>query len=149
MDYKIKKLRKRHIPQVAAIEQECFPDPWSEESLESERRYKYALCFVAVQGKVVVGYCSIRRVVNEGHINNIAVSPAHQNKGIASMLLERVIYYAKKKRLIGLTLEVRVSNKPAISLYKKYGFVSEGVRKNYYSIPPEDALVMWKYFSLV
>ena len=145
MGYKIRKLKKRHIPEVADIEQECFPDPWSEESLEFERKYKYALCFVAVLDKTVVGYCSIRRIVNEGHINNIAVSPAHQNKGVASMLLERIIYFAKKKRLIGLTLEVRVSNTPAISLYKKYGFVPEGVRKNYYSTPPEDALIMWKY----
>ena len=145
MDYKIKKLRKRHIPEVAIIEQQCFPDPWSEESLELERKYKYAICLVAVQNKTVVGYCNFRHIVNEGHINNIAVSPAHQNKGVASMLLDKIIYFANKKRLIGLTLEVRVSNIPAISLYKKYGFIQEGYRKNYYSTPQEDALIMWKY----
>ena len=145
MGCKIRKLRKRHIPEVAAIEQECFTDPWSKELLESERKYKYALCFVAILDKTVVGYCSIRRIVNEGHINNIAVSPKHQNKGIASMLLEKIICYANKKRFIGITLEVRVSNTPAIRLYKKYGFTPEGIRKNYYSTPSEDALIMWKY----
>ena len=145
MGCKIRKLKKRHIPEVAAIEKECFSDPWSKESLESERKYKYALCLVAIEGRVVVGYCSFRHIVNEGHINNIAVSPTHQHKGVASMLLEKVIYFANKKKLIGLTLEVRVSNTPAIRLYKKYGFVPEGIRKNYYSTPPEDALIMWRY----
>ena len=145
MDYKIRRLKKRHIQQVAAIEQECFSDPWSIEALESERKYKHATCLVVMQHKTVVGYCSFRQVVNEGHINNIAVSPKYQNRGIASMLLDKIIYFANKKGLIGLTLEVRVSNKPAIYLYKKYGFVQEGRRKDYYLNPLEDAFIMWRY----
>jgi ribosomal-protein-alanine N-acetyltransferase len=84
-------------------------------------------------------------VVNEGHITNVAVAPAHRNKHIASALLDAAIAEAEKLEMLGLTLEVRKSNTPALSLYKKFGFKLEGIRKEYYEDNREDALIMWKY----
>lgn len=87
-------------------------------------------------------------VVDEGYIFNVAVDGTHRNRGIGSALVETLVTYAKKNNLCFLTLEVRESNKNARSLYEKFGFIKVGERKNYYSSPAENAVLMTRFFDI-
>ena len=134
-----------HAKDIHAIELESFADPWSVSSIEYEISQKHSVCLAAVnESGTVVGHVSMRHIINEGHISNIAVLKAYRRQGIGALLLDALVKEAIKLEMIGLTLEVRVSNKSAIALYEKYGFIVEGYRKNYYSSPSEDAAIMWK-----
>lgn len=141
-------MHKQHLDQVVSIENSCFNTPWTKTSFLKEiETNKFALYFVAIndQDNKVLGYGGMWHVINEGHITNIAVSPAYRNQGVASKILNKLIQVAKEKQMIGLTLEVRVSNNIAKNLYIKHGFILEGLRKEYYEDNREDALIMWKY----
>jgi ribosomal-protein-alanine N-acetyltransferase len=94
-----------------------------------------------------VGYGGMYTVLNEGYVTNIGVLPQFRRKGIGKSLVEKLLDYSKEKNLEFLTLEVRVSNKAATNLYKSFGFESVGNRKNFYSNPTEDALIMTRYFK--
>jgi len=133
-----------HAESIHVIEVDTFADPWSIDSIKNEITAKYSICFVAIKDDAVVGHVSMRHIINEGHINNIAVARHHRRYGIASLILDALISEAMVREMIGITLEVRVSNQAAISLYEKHGFIIEGYRKNYYSSPTEDAAIMWK-----
>ena len=86
-------------------------------------------------------------VLDEGYINNIAVSPSYRRRGVASALMDRLIDSARGLSLAFLTLEVRCGNHAAISLYEKYGFERVGLRRGYYEKPREDALLMTLFFG--
>jgi len=133
-----------HANDIHSIELESFADPWSVSSIEHEISNEYSTCLVALDDSLIVGHVSMRHIINEGHINNIAVSKAYRQQGVASLILHALINKAIRHEMIGLTLEVRVSNHAAIALYQKFGFITEGYRKNYYSMPSEDAAIMWK-----
>ena len=138
----------KHIDAIVSIETECFPDPWSKNSFVHELTAKHSFLYAAVnEAQEVVGFASMWHIVNEGQINNIAVAPRFRKLGAAAALIEAMIQTAISLEMIGLTLEVRISNKPAICLYEKYGFKPEGLRKNYYEKPKEDAIIMWKYME--
>jgi len=135
-----------HAKDIHAIELDSFADPWSLTSIENEITAKHSICLVAIENDTVAGHVSARHIINEGHINNIAVAKSYHRLGIASLILSALIKEAENREIIALTLEVRVSNHAAISLYEKHGFVIEGYRKNYYFNPTEDAAIMWKNF---
>jgi len=144
---KIEKMNKNHINQVVEIENESFDIPWSRNSFEKELfENKFAYYFVALDGKKVVGYGGLWHIVNEGHITNIAVAKEYRNKGIGKLILKSLCDLAIELEMIGLTLEVRKTNKIAQNLYKKIGFKIDGIRREYYSDTKEDAIIMWKYF---
>jgi ribosomal-protein-alanine N-acetyltransferase len=92
----------------------------------------------------VVGFCSFWHVLEELHINNLAVLPAYRRSHIATALLRRVLEDGARLGASRATLEVRRSNEPARMLYEAFGFSVAGVRRGYYSNPPEDALVLWR-----
>ena len=92
----------------------------------------------------VIGFAGLWTIVDEGHITNIAVHPDYRGKGIGSKLVKSLIDNSKDWYINDLTLEVRYSNKIAQNLYKKYGFIEEGIRKNYYADNKEDAVIMWR-----
>jgi len=137
-----------HVGDIYQIEKESFPDPWSTAAISQEINNKHSICLAAWDSatQTVAGYITMRHIINEGHISNIAVAKKHQRQGVGSLLLTALVDEAVNMEMIGVTLEVRVSNIAAISLYQKHGFVEEGRRKNYYSQPTEDALIMWLYF---
>ena len=145
--YSIEEGETKHAKEMHNIEAECFAMPWSEMSIEFELKQKHTISFVAIQDKRVVGHIYMRHIINEGHITNLAVKKTHRKNGIGYSLVNKLISTAKEMEMIGITLEVRESNKPAISLYKKHGFLPEGVRKNYYSNPTENGIIMWNYFK--
>ncbi|MDR1703661.1 MAG: ribosomal protein S18-alanine N-acetyltransferase [Clostridiales bacterium] len=135
----------RHLDEVYAIETASFTVPWSRKALSDEiTSNDLAHYIVALDDGKVIGYAGLWHVVNEGHITNVAVSPERRKEGIGEALLKRLIAYAESKEMIGLMLEVRVSNYDAQRIYFKNGFELEHIRKRYYSDTREDALVLWK-----
>lgn len=140
-------MTEEHIKAIAGIEQECFSDPWSEDALRSELTNEGAHFFTAVKNGEVAGYMGMHMVLDECYIANVAVKPSYRRQGIAESLLYTAEKTAKDKNCSFISLEVRVSNIPAINLYKKRGYISQGERKNFYSHPTENALIMTKTFS--
>ena len=140
----IERMNETHVVAVAALEKLCFADPWSEKSIASELQNPLALWLVAVEDDVVCGYIGSQSVMGESDMMNVAVNPDFRRKGIGEAL---VIALSEELKAVGntsLTLEVRISNAPAISLYEKLGFSQVGLRKNYYRNPREDALILRK-----
>lgn len=134
-----------HIDDVYIIETECFSHPWSKQSLEEEFSNETSLFLVAKEENEVIGYIGMSIVIDEGYIFNVAVRESHRNKGVATALINELVTYGKKNNFSFITLEVRESNLPAISLYSKFGFIKAGERKDYYSNPKENAILMTKY----
>lgn len=135
-----------HLDDVYIIETECFSHPWSRQCLEDELNNETSLFLVAKEENEVIGYIGMSIVIDEGYIFNVAVRESYRNKGVATALINELVTYGKKNNFCFLTLEVRESNRPAISLYSKFGFLKAGERKDYYSNPKENAILMTKYF---
>jgi ribosomal-protein-alanine N-acetyltransferase len=141
----VEPMRRRDLPEVLRIEQVSYPLPWSTDVFRSElaqmqrgdRHY-----VVLRRGGALLGYGGLMFAVDEAHVTNIAVSPDHQRQGLATRVLAELAWHAVARRSVGLTLEVRVSNVAAQSLYQRFGFESAGVRVRYYE-NTEDAIVMW------
>ena len=143
----ITKMNEAHVASVAAIEKECFgPAAWSERSVASELTNKLALWLVAVDGGTVAGYVGSQTVCDETDMMNVAVTSDFRRRGIGEELVNALVAELKAMGSRSLTLEVRASNTPAISLYQKLGFAQTGLRKNYYRNPKEDALILRKEF---
>ena len=135
-----------HLDEVAAIENDCFSHPWSRRSLESELQNETSRFLVAVEDGKVIGYIGMSAVIDEGYLFNAVVDSHYRKKGVGSALVRELVTWCQKHDFAFLTLEVRESNAPAIALYSRFGFVRVGERKNYYSDPAENALLMTKYF---
>jgi ribosomal-protein-alanine N-acetyltransferase len=138
-------MEPRHVADVVLIERACFSQPWSRRMLEGEIENPQAFYLVAEQDGALAGYAGMHGVLDEGYITNVATAPAFRRRGVAGALLTALIAHARTLSLAFLTLEVRVSNAPAVALYEKHGFVPVGVRRQYYRVPREDALLMTKY----
>ena len=135
------------LPAVLAIEKHCFPDPWSEGVFRSALADELSLWLAAEKDGVLAGYAGMQSVLDEGYIDNVAVDPAFRRQGTASALLEAMIGQARRRKLRFLSLEVRAGNDGAVALYASFGFAVIGRRKGYYLRPPEDALIMTKFFE--
>ena len=144
----IETMKSVHVAQIAELEKVCFSDPWSERSIASELDNKLAFWLVATEGERVAGYIGSQTVMGETDMMNVAVHPDFRRMGIAESLVNSLVKELKQQGSHWLTLEVRASNSPAISLYEKLGFVEIGRRKNYYRNPREDALILRKEWEL-
>ena len=140
----INPMKEDHVAQVAALERQCFADPWSEGSIASELDNPLSLWLVAEQDGAVCGYVGSQTVLNETDMMNIAVHPDCRRQGIAAALISELVRLLKARGSHILRLEVRQSNAPAISLYETMGFTQLGLRKNYYRNPKENALILGK-----
>ena len=143
---KLEKMTSAHIDGVCKIEEACFSHPWSRQSVESELGNENSVFIAAVEGEKVIGYIGMSVVIDEGYIFNVAVNADFRRKGVGTALINELVTYGKKNNLCFITLEVRESNQAAISLYSDFGFIKVGERKNYYSDPAENAILMTKYF---
>ncbi len=140
----IRELTAADVEEVSRIEQETFSMPWKPQDFLEMVEADYAYYYVAEVDGEIAGCCGIRNMAGEGEITNVAVAEKFRRRGIGRALME---YMLKEAALLGMesmTLEVRVSNIPAISLYESLGFQGEGVRPGFYEKPREDALIMWK-----
>ena len=144
----LEKMHSAHVAQIAELEKICFSDPWSERSIASELDNKLAFWLVATEGETVAGYIGSQTVMDETDMMNVAVHPDFRRRGIAEALVNGLVEELKTKGSHCLTLEVRASNAPAISLYEKLGFSEIGRRKNYYRNPREDALILRKEWEI-
>jgi ribosomal-protein-alanine N-acetyltransferase len=134
------------IDAILSIEQASFTNPWTREMYLAELKNEGVSFFYLARdkGRRIVGFCSFWRVLDELHINNLAVVPECRRQGIASALLRRVLNEAARFGIRRTMLEVRQSNAPARQLYETFGFVVAGTRSKYYTNPIEDALVLWR-----
>lgn len=134
------------IDAVLAIEEASFTNPWTRVMYLAElENTGVSFCFTAkdATGRVV-GFCSFWRVLDELHINNLAVLPEVRRTGAGTALLTYVLDYGAGLGARRATLEVRRSNEAARLLYERFGFTVAGVRHGYYTKPVEDALVLWR-----
>lgn len=140
-------MAQEHIKEIAEIEEKCFSVPWSEKSLEDELTNENAHFLAAVFNNKVIGYIGIIEICGEADITNVAVLPEYRRCKIGEMLLKSAEEGAITRNCESITLEVRVSNIAAISLYSKNGYKQAGIRKGFYDKPKEDALLMTKTFN--
>src|SRR5262249_26033520 len=132
------------IDDVLAIEEVSFTNPWTREMYRAELDNRgVSYCYLAKDEQgTVVGFCSFWRILDELHINNLAVEPRHRRAGVATALLAHVLRQGVALGATRATLEVRRSNEAARQLYERFGFTVTSVRRAYYTKPVEDALVL-------
>ena len=140
----IKKMDEAHVPQIAALEKICFSQPWSESSIASELTNPLSVWLVAEVDGALAGYIGSQSVLGESDVMNVAVSPNYRRQGIGEALVLALVEELKKLGNHCLSLEVRLSNTPARTLYEKLGFAEVGRRPNYYRNPKEDAWILRK-----
>jgi len=136
-------MKEEDIDSVLEVSSLSFSIPWSKDSYIQELTNPIARYLVAKIDNKIVGFVGTWIVLDESHITNIAIHPNYRKQGIGSSLLEAFLKYCKSQGCIAYTLEVRNSNKAARTLYEKYNFKQEGVRKGYYEDTKEDAIIMW------
>ena len=146
MMIEFRKLKLRDLNAIEEIERTSYPTPWSRSMFAGELAKPSSICLGAVEAEKeeLVGYLIISRYVDAWHVMNVAVSPSHQGRGIATQLLEHLFEVTRDDERRGYTLEVRLSNTDAIRLYEKLGFERRGIRRGYYTDNREDALIMWR-----
>ncbi len=144
--YHIRQMQKEDLEEVTALEASCFSMPWKYNDFEEILTNPDRFYFVAVddQTEKIIGGCMLTSIVGEGDISNVAVREEYRNNKIATALLAEIIEFGKAKcNITEFTLEVRSRNTAAIRLYEKAGFVSAGIRPNFYDKPKDDAIIMW------
>jgi ribosomal-protein-alanine N-acetyltransferase len=146
VDVHIVPMRRRHLRGVVRIESQVYPRPWSHSLFVSELALRGSRSYVVAKvGREVVGYAGLMMSLGDGHVTTIAVDPAWHRHGIGTRLLLTLAYEAIAREATAMTLEVRLSNKGAQEMYKRFGFTAVGVRKGYYADTGEDALIMWAH----
>lgn len=145
----IEMMTSKDIDGVFEVEKNCFEHHWSKESFKKELINENARYLVAKLGGKIVGYVGIWLILDEGHITNVAVHNDYRGQKIGDKLVQALVNLCKENNINSMTLEVRVSNTVAQSLYKKYGFKLAGIRKEYYSDNKEDAMIMWNDIKAV
>ncbi len=143
--FKISAAVSDDISRIAQLERLCFSEPWSVQSLTACCKNPEYIFFTAKdKNENIAGYCSMRYVLDEAEICNVAVDAKYRRMGAASALVREIIKTACELHLKSISLEVRESNEAAISLYEKFGFNRSGVRRGFYEKPREDAFIMTK-----
>lgn len=142
---RVRQMELRDLEAVLAVERRSFTTPWSRKAFEQELQDNPAAhYFVLESAPKIIGYFGMWRILDEGHITNIAIDPDYRGKGYSHLLLQEVFDRMEAEGVRYFTLEVRASNQVAIHLYERYGFERAGVRKGYYRDTGEDALLMWR-----
>ncbi len=151
MDIVIKRADKSALEDIAALEKICFSDPWSEQMFKSAFDSDFSEIFIALDGDKLCGYICLYIIggdesdpCGDCELANVAVAPEYRGQGIAKKLMSRMYESAKESYCSDIFLEVRQSNIAATGLYLSENFEIYGTRKNYYSAPREDAVLMKK-----
>lgn len=128
---------------LARLEEETFSMPWSYEDFLELNAHDEVVYLIAELDGQIIGGCGVRNIVGEGEITNVVIKSDFRGRGYSYIMMSRLLEIGREMGINDFTLEVRVSNAPAIGLYEKLGFVSEGIRPNFYELPKEDAMIMW------
>ena len=140
----IREMKLEDVPAIAELEKVCFSDPWSENSIASELNNRLSYWLVAEYSGTIAGYIGSQTVLDWTDIMNVAVAPEYRRQGVGEALLNGLTDHLYRTGTKVFSLEVRVSNAPAIALYEKLGFTQAGRRPKYYHHPREDALILRK-----
>jgi len=145
----IRNAARQDVPRILEIFNESVSPVWTQDTIQGELEKNDSLFLVAVkstekQVPCVVGFAVFRQVGDDGELLQIATCKTARRKGVADKLMCAVLDYSTQKKYESIHLEVRFSNKPAINLYEKHGFKTVRIRKDYYTSPTEDAIVMVK-----
>lgn len=141
---KVREMRPRDVPQVVAIENATSATPWTRAMFMSELGRPGTLDLVADQAGDILAYLMVSRYADVWHILNLCVRAPQRGQGLGGRMLDELFVRAGGRAHLGFTLEVRVSNEPAIRLYRRKGFLEHGIRTSYYSDNGEDAIIMWR-----
>ncbi len=141
----IRFMEERDLTAVAEIEKDIFSQPWSRDGFYSSMVSKDTIYLVVEIAGKVCAYCGCLQALDEADITNVAVEKSSRGQGIAYAMLMELMRLGEERGINAFTLEVRKSNQAALSLYEKLGFEVAGIRKNFYDLPKEDAVIMWKY----
>ena len=137
-----------YLDALCALEEQCFSSPWTRGQLRANLPDGQHELLLALDGDgKLLGYVGMMTVLDEGYIGNVAVDPAARRQGIGGALIEELLDRSRKRGLAFVTLEVRESNLAARGLYAGRGFVPVGLRKNYYTAPKENAVLMTYYLQ--
>jgi ribosomal-protein-alanine N-acetyltransferase len=136
-------LRETDLDRVIEIESSCFESHWTREAIQCEMGNACTFYVVATSAGKTVGYAGEWIIMDEAHITTIAVDPRRHGQRFGERLLVALLQEARYRGARRATLEVRITNFPALRLYEKYGFETVAIRKKYYQDTGEDALVMW------
>jgi len=145
--FTVRQATEEDVYGISVIERLSFGEPWLERSILDDLLLEYSDYIVCESEGHILGYAGLHRILDEGHITNIAVHPASRRRGVGSAALEELMRIAKAKGVTAFTLEVRGSDAAAISFYEKHGYATEGARKDYYPVSGggrEDARLMWR-----
>jgi [ribosomal protein S18]-alanine N-acetyltransferase len=143
---RIEKLKRRDLRKLLRIESAVFPEPWSPAVFNSELALRKGRLYRAAwDGEEMAGYIGFLIVDDEAHMTTIATAPAYQRRGVAITMIVDALHTLRAGGVKHISLEVAANNAPAQSLYRRFGFAPVGVRKNYYPVTGQDALVMWVY----
>lgn len=143
-DIVVRRMELQDVAAAAQLELESFTVPWSEAIIKSGLQGALDHCYVLECAGIVCGYGVMRIIFEEGELLRIAIASSVRGRGLSKPLMDAMLAKAAGMGVTAVTLEVRESNAAARGLYKSYGFVEESVRKGYYSLPAEDAVIMWK-----
>lgn len=143
MSVLIRHFEQWDVSELVEMEKKTFSMPWSEQQFCDLLQRDYCLYMVALKEDKVVGCAGLTMLVDEGDIDKVMVAEDCRGQGIASLLMEELLAEARLRGVKEFTLEVRAGNLPAIKLYEKFGFASEGIRPRFYDKPVEDAMIMW------
>ncbi len=140
----IRRLEERDVEAVSVLNGTVFSMPWKPEDFLHLVQDENSLYYVAEEDGRIVASLGVTNVLSEGNVNNVVVAEDYRCRGVATDMMELLFKEGEHLGIVDYTLEVRVSNKPAIALYEKLGFVSEGIRPRFYEKPVEDAMIMWR-----
>lgn len=143
MQIEIRDLLEEDLDRVCELEEASFSMPWKRDDFKNLIEDNNSVYLVILADGYIVGCAGYTFNGFEGYINNVVVDFDYRNQGLAARLLREVLHRGEQAGVTEYTLEVRVSNEPAIRLYEGLGFKSEGIRKRFYEHPVEDAHVMW------
>ena len=148
MEFSLRRAEEKDLNGITSLEEVCFKgeDPWSYGAFYNEivTNSDKTLYLAAETDGKIVGYMGVWKILDEGHITNVAVSPDYRRNHVGEALIREMIKRTSEEGITSWTLEVRRDNEPAIRLYEKMGFRIEGLRPKYYEYDGMDALIMWK-----
>jgi ribosomal-protein-alanine N-acetyltransferase len=146
VDLRIDKLRRRDLRQLLRIENKVFPEPWTPAVFNSELALRKGRLYRAAwDGNEMAGYIGFLMIDDEAHMTTIATAPAYQRSGVATTMIIGAVWTLRATGIKHISLEVAANNDAAQTLYRGFGFAPVAVRKNYYPVTGQDALVMWAY----
>ena len=140
----VRNMIESDVEAIASMESTVFSDAWTAKSIEDTYNQSQAFIVVAELDDKPAGYCMVYFVLDEGEIARIAVDDRFRRQGVGRKILEQVEIICKEKGITRLMLDVRESNKSAQDFYTSMGFEEDGIRKNFYELPKENAVLMSK-----